>query len=125
MLTRLAHVIVRHRWLVIGLWIVLTALGAFAAGQVSSRWYQSTSIPGQPAYEASQRGNHQSCKRPYVAKMDQKITGSAKPGKEDRDRHGIKDRKTCVRVAGCSALPDMTCMADAKKVSMRKMNVEM
>jgi len=31
MLTRLAHVIVRHRWLVIGLWIVLTALGAFAA----------------------------------------------------------------------------------------------
>jgi len=58
MLTRLAHVIVRHRWLVIGLWIVLTALGAFAAGQVSSRWYQSTSIPGQPAYEASQRSLH-------------------------------------------------------------------
>jgi RND superfamily putative drug exporter len=58
MLTRLAHLIVRHRWLVIGLWIVLTALGAFAAGQVSSRWYQSTSIPGQPAYEASQRSLH-------------------------------------------------------------------
>jgi putative drug exporter of the RND superfamily len=58
MLTRLAHVIVRHRWLVIGLWIVLTAFGAFAAGQVSSRWYQSTSIPGQPAYEASQRSLH-------------------------------------------------------------------
>jgi RND superfamily putative drug exporter len=58
MLNRLAHLIVRHRWLVIGLWIVLTALGAFAAGQVSSRWYQSTSIPGQPAYEASQRSLH-------------------------------------------------------------------
>src|SRR6476646_9238566 len=58
MLSRLTHVIVRHRWLVIGLWIVLTAFGAFAAGQVSSRWYQSTSIPGQPAYEASQRGLH-------------------------------------------------------------------
>ena len=58
MLTRLAHVIVRHRWLVIGLWIVLTAFGAFAAGQVSSRWYQSTAIPGQPAYEASQRSLH-------------------------------------------------------------------
>src|SRR6478672_10175290 len=58
MLSRLAHLIVRHRWLVIGLWIVLTAFGAFAAGQVSSRWYQSTSIPGQPAYEASQRSLH-------------------------------------------------------------------
>ena len=55
MLTRLAHLIVRHRWTVIGMWIVLTAFGAVAAGQVSSRWYQSTSIPGQPAYEASQR----------------------------------------------------------------------
>ncbi len=58
MLTRLAHLIVRHRWTVIGLWIVLTAFGAVAAGQVSSRWYQSTSIPGQPAYEASQRSLH-------------------------------------------------------------------
>jgi RND superfamily putative drug exporter len=58
MLTRLAHLIVGHRWLVIGLWILLTAFGVFAAGQVSSRWYQSTSIPGQPAYEASQRSLH-------------------------------------------------------------------
>jgi uncharacterized membrane protein YdfJ with MMPL/SSD domain len=58
MLSRLAHLIVRHRWLVIGLWIALTACGAFAAGQVSSRWYQSTSVPGQPAYEASQRSLH-------------------------------------------------------------------
>ena len=58
MLTRLAHLIVRHRWTVIGMWIVLTAFGAVAAGQVSSRWYQSTSIPGQPAYEASQRSLH-------------------------------------------------------------------
>src|SRR6476646_4441130 len=58
MLSRLTHVIVRYRWLVIGLWIVLTAFGAFAAGKVSSRWYQSTSIPGQPAYEASQRSLH-------------------------------------------------------------------
>src|SRR4051794_34904391 len=58
MLSRLAHVIVRHRWLVIGLWIFLTVFGAFAAGQVSSRWYQSTSVPGEPAYEASQRGLH-------------------------------------------------------------------
>src|SRR4051812_2187817 len=39
----------------IGLWLVLTAFGVFAAGQVADRWFQSTSVPGQPAYEASQR----------------------------------------------------------------------
>jgi RND superfamily putative drug exporter len=54
-LERLAHVIARRRWTVIGIWIVLTLFGAFAAGQVSKRWYQSFSIPGKPAYEASQR----------------------------------------------------------------------
>jgi putative drug exporter of the RND superfamily len=58
MLTRLAHLILRHRWLVIGSWLVLTLFGAFAAGQVSTRWFQSTSVPGQPAYEASQRSVH-------------------------------------------------------------------
>ena len=55
MLARLAHVIARHRWKVIGAWIVLTLFGAFAAGQVSKRWYQSFSIPGKSAYEANQR----------------------------------------------------------------------
>src|SRR5437764_4747520 len=54
-LARLAHVIVRHRRLVIGLWIVLTLFGGFAAAKVSSRWYQSFSIPGKSAYEANQR----------------------------------------------------------------------
>jgi putative drug exporter of the RND superfamily len=34
---------------------VLTLFGAFAAGQVSKRWYQSFSIPGKSAYEANQR----------------------------------------------------------------------
>jgi RND superfamily putative drug exporter len=34
---------------------VLTLFGAFAAGKVSKRWYQSFSIPGKSAYEASQR----------------------------------------------------------------------
>jgi putative drug exporter of the RND superfamily len=58
MLTRLAHLIVRRRWLVIGAWVVLTLFGVFAASQVSSRWFQSTSVPGQPAYEASQRSLH-------------------------------------------------------------------
>ncbi|HEY3962124.1 MAG TPA: MMPL family transporter [Gaiellaceae bacterium] len=55
MLARLAHLIARHRWKVIAAWIVLTLFGGFAAGQVSKRWYQSFSIPGKPAYEASQR----------------------------------------------------------------------
>ena len=47
-LARLAHRIRRYRWLVIGVWIALTLFGGFAAGQLSSRWYQSTSVPGQP-----------------------------------------------------------------------------
>src|SRR5690349_24408314 len=55
MLARLAHFVARHRWKVIGAWIVLTIFGGFAAGQVSKRWYQSFSIPGKPAYEANQR----------------------------------------------------------------------
>jgi len=55
MLARLAHVVARHRWKVISAWIVLTLFGAFAAGQVSKRWYQSFSIPGKSAYEANQR----------------------------------------------------------------------
>src|SRR5919204_6878536 len=55
MLARLAHVIARHRWPVIGAWIVLTLFGGFAAGRLSKRWYQSFSIPGKPAYEAGQR----------------------------------------------------------------------
>jgi RND superfamily putative drug exporter len=55
MLTRLAHLTVRHRWAVIAAWACLTLFGAFAAGKVSTRWYQSFAIPGKPAYEASQR----------------------------------------------------------------------
>src|SRR5581483_8946375 len=54
-LGRLAHVIARRRWWVIGAWLVLTVFGAFAATQLSKRWYQSFSIPGRSAYEASQR----------------------------------------------------------------------
>src|SRR5438128_9320307 len=54
-LARLAHFTARRRWPVIGVWIVLTLIGGVAAGKLSSRWYQSFSIPGKPAYEASQR----------------------------------------------------------------------
>ena len=46
----LAHFIAHHRRLVIGTWIVLTLFGGFAAGQLSTRWYQSVAVPGKPAY---------------------------------------------------------------------------
>jgi putative drug exporter of the RND superfamily len=54
-LARMAHFIARHRWPVIGTWIVLTLFGGFAAGKLSTRWYQSLAIPGKPAYEAGER----------------------------------------------------------------------
>ncbi len=54
MLERLAHLIVRRRRVVIGVWVVLTVFGAFSAGQVSKRWYQSFSIPGYSGYETDQ-----------------------------------------------------------------------
>jgi len=54
----LAHFTARHRWPVIGVWVVLTLFGGVAAGKLSSRWYQSFSIPGKSAYEASQRALH-------------------------------------------------------------------
>jgi RND superfamily putative drug exporter len=55
MLASLAHVIVRHRRAVIGAWVLLTLFGAYSAGQVSKRWFESFSIPGYSAYEANQR----------------------------------------------------------------------
>jgi putative drug exporter of the RND superfamily len=54
-LARLAHLIVRRRKIVIAAWIVLTLFGAFSAGQVSKRWFESFSIPGYSSYEANQR----------------------------------------------------------------------
>ncbi len=54
-LGRLAHFVARYRWPVIAAWIVLTLFGGFAAGQLSSRWFQSLAVPGKPAYEGSQR----------------------------------------------------------------------
>jgi RND superfamily putative drug exporter len=54
-LARFAHVVARRRFIIIGIWIVLTLFGGFAAAKVSKRWYQSFSIPGKSAYETSQR----------------------------------------------------------------------
>jgi len=55
LLARLAHLIVRRRKLVIAAWIALTLFGAFSAGQVSKRWFESFSIPGYSSYEANQK----------------------------------------------------------------------
>ncbi len=52
---RLAHLVIARRRYVIGLWIALTVVGAISAGQLSSRWFQSFSIPGYSAYENGQR----------------------------------------------------------------------
>jgi len=52
---RLAHYVVHHRRLVIGVWIALTAFGAFSAAQVADRWLEDFSIPGASGYEADQR----------------------------------------------------------------------
>src|SRR5947209_2377520 len=54
-LGRLAHFAARYRWPVIAAWIVLTLVGGVAAGKLSTRWYQSTAVPGKSAYEGSLR----------------------------------------------------------------------
>ena len=54
-MARLAHIVYRHKLLVVGLWIVLTVGGAISAMRLSDRWFQSFSIPGFSAYEANQR----------------------------------------------------------------------
>src|SRR2546423_10740055 len=54
-LGRLAHFTARHRWPVIGAWVVLTLFGGFAAGQRSPRWVQSLAVPGKPAPTATRR----------------------------------------------------------------------
>ena len=55
MLARLAHTVHGHRKLVIGVWILLTVFGVFATSRVSSRWFESFSIPGYSAYETNQK----------------------------------------------------------------------
>ncbi|MDX6439658.1 MAG: putative drug exporter of the superfamily [Gaiellaceae bacterium] len=52
---RLAHYVVHHRRIVIGVWILLTAFGAFSSSQVANRWLEDFSIPDAPGYEADQR----------------------------------------------------------------------
>ncbi len=52
---RLARGVISARWAVVAAWIVLTFLGAIAAGKLADRWFQEFSIPGYSAYEANSR----------------------------------------------------------------------
>ena len=52
---RLAKLVIRRRFWVIGIWVGLTVFGAFAAGKVADRWLEDFSIPGASGYEANQR----------------------------------------------------------------------
>jgi putative drug exporter of the RND superfamily len=55
MLERLAHFVIRHRRLVVVLWIGLFLFGLFSTTRLGDRWFESFSIPGYSAYEANQR----------------------------------------------------------------------
>lgn len=76
---RLADYVVHHRRLVIGVWIALTAFGAFSAGQVAERWLEDFSIPGASGYEANQRavaelGNGEVFPFVIVLRADEDVT---------------------------------------------------
>src|SRR5919109_921772 len=54
-MARVARLVIRHRLLVVGAWILLTVIGAFSTTRLADRWFQSFSIPGYSGYEANQR----------------------------------------------------------------------
>ena len=55
MLERLAHTILHHRKLVVGAWVVLTAIGGFAAPHAADRLLTTFSIPSSQSYQHNQR----------------------------------------------------------------------
>ena len=55
MLERLAHTILRHRKLVVAVWVVLTAIGGFAAPHAANRLLTTFSIPSSQSYQHNQR----------------------------------------------------------------------
>jgi len=54
-MARVALLVIRHRLLVVGAWIVLALVGGFSTTKLADRWFESFSIPGYSAYEANQR----------------------------------------------------------------------
>ena len=55
MLESLAHTILRHRKLVVAVWVVLTAIGGFAAPKAANRLLTTFSIPSSQSYQHNQR----------------------------------------------------------------------
>ncbi|GLY31562.1 MMPL family transporter [Kineosporia sp. NBRC 101731] len=52
-MTALSRLVIAGRWWVVALWIVLAALGGFAAPQATQRLTFDFGLPGQPGYEAN------------------------------------------------------------------------
>src|SRR4051794_3585768 len=55
MLESMAHLILRHRKLVVAVWGVLTAIGGFAAPHAANRLLTTFSIPSSQSYQHNQR----------------------------------------------------------------------
>ena len=55
MLGHLARVVLRHQWLVVGVWIALTVLGVVVAPLAVNRMLTTFSIPGSKTYQANQQ----------------------------------------------------------------------
>src|SRR5437764_2177913 len=55
MLGRLARFVLRHQWPVVGVWIVLTAVGVVTAPLAVNRMLTTFSIPGSKTYQANQQ----------------------------------------------------------------------
>ena len=55
MLESLAHTILRHRKLVVAIWIVLTLFGGFAAPRAADRLLTTFSIPSSKSYQNNQQ----------------------------------------------------------------------
>ncbi len=101
MLERLAHLIVRRRRIVLGIWVVLTLFGAFSAGQVSKRWYQSFSIPGYSGYETNQRDAtplRQRRAAPARRSLPEPRRRHRAEGHRDRDRQGGRGQPGLTRL---------------------------
>ena len=54
-MTRAAQLIVRHRWWVIGFWLIALVAGGFSAGQVADRLSADISIPGQEGWQTQEK----------------------------------------------------------------------
>jgi RND superfamily putative drug exporter len=55
MLRRIGKLMLRHRKMVVGVWVALTVLGAFAAPRATNRFLTTFSIPGSSSYQANQQ----------------------------------------------------------------------